>query len=291
MKLLVTGGTGLIGRALVKRMLADGHEVTVLTRQSLSSDGRVRYVQRLTDIPEGLDVVINLAGAGLADRRWNAAYKREILNSRIALTRDLVDQLQVKGLPKVFLSGSAIGFYGADDSVSFTEGDNSGAGFSAQLCANWEAQAKRAASETTRVVTLRTGVVLDATGGAFPQMTQSFKFGVSSWMGQGRHWLSWIHIDDMVEAIRHCIHNDDIHGAVNMTAPGAVTHRDFAEAVAGKKRTFLKMGIPAQVMRLLLGEMAEELLLTGQRVLPSVLKDHEFSFRYPHIGPAVESLI
>ena len=291
MKLLVTGGTGLIGRALVKRMLTDGHEVTVLTRQPLQSNEQVRYVKRLIDIPEGLDGVVNLAGAGLADKRWNSAYKREILDSRIALTHDLVDQLMIKGMPKVFLSGSAIGFYGADDSVSFSEVDGCGAGFSAQLCRDWEAAAGRVESEATRLVILRTGVVLDAKGGAFPQMTQSFKFGVSSWMGLGRHWLSWIHIEDMVEAIRYCLHHDEIQGPVNMTAPEPVTHRDFAEAVSQKKQTLLKMGIPAPVMRLLLGEMAEELLLTGQRVLPSVLTQHGFRFRFPHMASAVESLI
>ena len=186
MKVFVTGGTGLIGRALVKGMLSDGYEVTVLTRQSLGSYGRLQYVQSLSDIPEGMDAVVNLAGAGLADKRWSDGYKREILDSRITLTRDLVDQLSIKGMPKVFLSGSAIGFYGADESASFSESDSAGEGFSADLCADWEAEARRAESEVTRLVLLRTGVVLDAEGGAFPQMTQSFKFGVSS--------LSLIHI-------------------------------------------------------------------------------------------------
>ena len=198
MKVFVTGGTGLIGRALVKGMLSDGYEVTVLTRQSLESYGRLQYVQSLSDIPEGLDAVVNLAGAGLADKRWSDRYKREILDSRVTLTRDLVDQLSIKGMPRVFVSGSAIGFYGAHDNASFTESDSAGKGFSANLCADWEAEARRAESEVTRLVLLRTGVVLDTAGGAFPQMTQSFKFGVSSWMGQGSHWLSWIHIEDMV---------------------------------------------------------------------------------------------
>ena len=291
MKVFVTGGTGLIGRALVKGMLSDGYEVTVLTRQSLESYGRLQYVQSLSDIPEGLDAVVNLAGAGLADKRWSDGYKREILDSRITLTRDLVDQLSSKGMPKVFVSGSAIGFYGAHEHASFTESDSAGEGFSANLCADWEAEARRAESEVTRLVLLRTGVVLDTTGGAFPQMTQSFKFGVSSWMGQGSHWLSWIHIEDMVAAIRFCLENDHVHGPVNMTAPEPATHRAFADAVSQRKPILLKLGMPAPMMRLMLGEMADELLLTGQKVLPTVLMEQGFQYNYPDIASAVEKLV
>ena len=291
MKVFVTGGTGLIGRALVKGMLSDGYEVTVLTRQSRESYGRLQYVQSFSEIPEGLDAVVNLAGAGLADKRWSDRYKREILDSRITLTRNLVDQLRIKGMPKVFLSGSAIGFYGADESASFMESDSAGEGFSANLCADWEAEARRAESEVTRLVLLRTGVVLDSKGGAFPQMTQSFKFGVGSWMGQGSHWLSWIHIEDMVSAIRFCLEHNDVRGPVNMTAPEPATHRAFADAVSQQKPILLRLGMPAPVMRLVLGEMADELLLTGQKVLPAALLEHGFQHKYPDITSAVEVLI
>ena len=291
MKVFVTGGTGLIGRALVKGMLSDGYEVTVLTRQSLESYGRLQYVQSLSDIPEGLDAVVNLAGAGLADKRWSDRYKREILDSRVTLTRNLVDQLSIKGMPRVFVSGSAIGFYGAHDHASFAESDSAGKGFSANLCADWEAEARRAESEFTRLVLLRTGVVLDTKGGAFPQMTQSFKFGVSSWMGQGSHWLSWIHIEDMVAAIRFCLDNAHVRGPVNMTAPEPATHRAFADAVSQQKLTLLKLGMPAPMMRLMLGEMADELLLTGQKVLPTVLMEQGFQYNYPDIASAVEKLV
>ena len=291
MKVFVTGGTGLIGRALVKGMLVDGYEVTVLTRQSRESYGRLQYIRSLSEIPEGLDAVVNLAGAGLADKRWSDSYKREILDSRIALTRDLVDQLSIKGMPKVFVSGSAIGFYGAHENVSFTESDSAGEGFSADLCVDWEAEARRAESEVTRLVLLRTGVVLDTAGGAFPQMTQSFKFGVSSWMGQGSHWLSWIHIDDMVAAIRFCLENDQVRGPVNMTAPEPATHRAFADAVSQRKSVLLNLGMPAPVMRLMLGEMADALLLTGQKVVPEVLAQQGFQYRYPDINSAVDALV
>ena len=262
MHILVTGGTGLIGRALVKSLLSDGHVITVLTRQTLRSEERIQYIQQPEEIPEDLDAVVNLAGAGLADRRWSEQYKREILSSRIAFTRNLMEHLARTSMPKVFVSGSAIGFYGASVNASFTETDSKGSGFSAELCASWEAEALKAESEHTRVVLLRTGVVLEANAGAYPQMTQSFKFGVSSWMGRGLHWLSWIHIEDMVSAIRHCLDHEQLRGPVNMTAPEPVTHRAFAAAVEACSSTWLKLGLPAPVMRVMLGEMADELLLT-----------------------------
>ena len=290
MHILVTGGTGLIGRALVKSLLLDGHVITVFTRQRLRSEERIRYVQQLKEIPQDLDAVVNLAGAGLADRRWSERYKREILSSRVAFTRDLIEYLTQIGMPKVFVSGSAIGFYGESNSASFSETDSKGSGFSAELCANWEAEAQKAASEHTRVVLLRTGVVLEANGGAYPQMTQSFKLGVSSWMGRGRHWLSWIHIDDMVSAIRFCLDHEQLRGPVNMTAPEPVTHRTFAAAVEACSSTWLKLGVPAPVMRVMLGEMADELLLTGQRVLPNTLTAHDFGFKHPTIASAVSAL-
>ena len=291
MKVLVTGVTALIGRALVKDMIADGYQVTVLTRQSLQSQESLRFIQNLYEVPSDLDAVVNLAGAGLADKRWSTKYKQQILDSRIALTRGLIDQLLITGMPKVFVSGSAIGFYGADDHASFVEADTAGTGFSAQLCVDWESEARRAESEGTRLVLLRTGVVLDSQGGAFPQMTQSFRLGVSSWMGQGCHWLSWIHIDDMVSAIRFCLEDERIRGPVNMTAPEPATHRALADAVARRKLTLLKLGMPAPVMRLVLGEMADELLLTGQRVLPKALTSSGFTYRYPDIDSAVGALI
>ena len=290
MHILVTGGTGLIGRALVKSLLSDGHVITVLTRQTLRSEERIQYIQQPEEIPEDLDAVVNLAGAGLADRRWSEQYKREILSSRVAFTRNLIEHLTRRGMPEVFVSGSAIGFYGASDNTSFTETDSKGSGFSAELCASWEAEALKAESEHTRVVLLRTGVVLEANAGAYPQMTQSFKFGVSSWMGRGLHWLSWIHIEDMVSAIRHCLDHEQLRGPVNMTAPEPVTHRAFAAAVEACSSTWLKLGLPAPVMRVMLGEMADELLLTGQRVLPNTLTTHDFRFKHPTIASAVSAL-
>ena len=231
MKVFVTGGTGLIGRALVKRLVVDGHEITVLTRQSLDSTEAVTYINTTNDLNARQDIVINLAGAGLADRRWSSAYKREIRASRIDLTRALVLRLQNIGMPALFISGSAIGIYGESKVREFSEKDGVGSGFSADLCRDWEASAGENSEDGTRYVFLRTGVVLDESRGAYPQMTQSFRFGLVSWMGEGDHWLSWIHLTDMVGAIIHCIDTQAVSGPVNMTAPNPVTHRTFADEV------------------------------------------------------------
>ena len=290
MKVFVTGGTGLIGRALVKRLLADGHDVTVLTRQTLDSSEAVTYINSIDDLDTRQDIVVNLAGAGLADRRWSRAYKKEIRASRIDLTQALVSRLRDIGMPDVFISGSAIGFYGESKEREFSETDAVGSGFSAALCGDWEASVGDIGSEGTRCVLLRTGVVLDRDLGAYPQMTQSFRFGLASWMGQGDHWLSWIHLADMVGAIMHCIQNEAVSGPVNMTAPNPVTHRSFADEVRSVTTTLVGMGIPAWVMRVMVGEMADELLLTGQRVMQTKLLSTGYEFRFDELRDAVADL-
>ena len=290
MKVFVTGGTGLIGRALVKRLLVDGHDITVLTRQTLDSSEAVTYINSIDDLHTRQDIVVNLAGAGLADRRWSPAYKKEIRASRIDLTRALVSRLRDLGMPDVFISGSAIGFYGESKEREFSETDAVGSGFSAELCRDWEASVSDIESEGTRCVLLRTGVVLDRGLGAYPQMTQSFRFGLVSWMGQGDHWLSWIHRADMVGAILHCIQNETVSGPVNMTAPNPVTHRSFADEVRRATTTLMGMGMPGWVMRLMVGEMADELLLTGQRVIPTKLLSTGYEFRFDELREAVADL-
>ena len=290
MKVFVTGGTGLIGRALVKRLLADGHDITVLTRQSLDRSETLTYINSIDHLITRQDIVINLAGAGLADRRWSPAYKKEIRASRIDLTQALVAHLRNIGIPDVFLSGSAIGIYGESKEHDFSETDQVGSGFSAELCRDWEASAGDIGSEGARCVLLRTGVVLDKALGAYPQITQSFRFGLASWMGHGDHWLSWIHLADMVDAIVHCIQNEAISGPVNMTAPNPVTHRSFAGEVRNATTTVMGIGMPGWVMRIMVGEMAHELLLTGQRVIPNKLLSTGYEFRFGELRDAIADL-
>ena len=290
MKVFVTGGTGLIGRALVKRLLADAHHITILTRQSLDSSEAVTYINSIDDLHTRQDIVINLAGAGLADRRWSPAYKKEIRESRIDLTQALVSRLRDIGMPNLLISGSAIVIYGESKERQFSETDEVGSGFSAEICRDWEASVSDIGSEGTRCVLLRTGVVLDKALGAYPQMTQSFRFGLASWMGQGDHWLSWIHLADMVGAIRHCIQNEAVSGPVNMTAPNPVTHRTFSDEVRSVTTTVMGMGMPEWVMRLMVGEMADELLLTGQRVMPTKLLSAGYEFRFGELKAAIAEL-
>ena len=290
MKVFVTGGTGLIGRALVKRLVEHGHDLTVLTRQSLKSAGAITYINAIDDLDRRQDIVINLAGAGLADRRWSSTYKTEIRSSRIDLTKALVTRLRSTGLPDLFISGSAIGIYGQSTEHTFSENDPVGTGFSAELCRDWEASVGEVDDQDTRCVLLRTGVVLDDALGAYPQMTQSFRFGLASWMGQGDHWLSWIHLTDMVGAIIHCIDHPEVSGPVNMTAPHPVTHRAFADEVRNVTTTIMGTGMPGWLMRLMLGEMADELLLTGQRVVPSKLLSAGYQFQFGALSDAVADL-
>ena len=292
MHILMTGGTGLIGTATCAVLYAAGHKLTILTRRGRPATNDVTYVTALEDCAEPVDAVINLAGAGLADRRWSEAYKRQIVSSRVDLTRDLVAWLgELEHTPKRLISASAIGYYGAADERTFAEDGLPGAGFSAALCQSWENEAGRATESGTRVSLLRFGVVLAREGGALGKMTQSFRLGVESWLGSGEQWLSWIHLEDAVRVIQHaldCGHPADVYNAV---APEPARHREFAHEVGRRSNTWLKLGVPAFAARVMAGEMAEELLLSGQRVLPAQLLEDGFQFHYPNLKETLADLM
>lgn len=290
MPILLTGGTGFIGEALVPALRERGAELVMLTRQALRDRPGVRYIRDLGELgPETrLDAVINLAGASLAARRWTPAYKRALRASRIETTRELVGLLErLETPPPVLLSGSAVGYYGHQEDTLLDEDATPVAGFAQALCADWEAAAQRASALGVRICCLRLGVVLAAGGGAFSQMARSFRFGVGSWIGDGNQWLSWIHRDDAVAAMLFLLDHPVLSGPFNLTAPEPVTGRDFAEALSRHYRTFFNMPLPAPVARLLLGEMADELLINGQRVLSSRLLAAGFEFRYRDLDQAL----
>ena len=292
MHVLITGGTGFIGRALVPELLSQGDTVTILSRSPCESGPSQRYITDLTQIKDPVDAVINLAGASLADKRWSDAYKAEIVASRVALTQGLVDWMSGLNVPpRVLLSASAIGYYGHSDEAQFTETSPAGAGFSAALCQQWESAAVRAESLGTRVVALRLGVVFDRDGGALKPMMQSFKMGVGSWMGSGGQWLSWVHRWDVIRAIQYLIANSASTGAYNVTAPAPVRHKAFATILANRKPTLFNMGVPGFAMRLLLGEMANELLLSGQKVLPERLAAEGFTFNFASLDSALIDIL
>lgn len=291
MNILVTGGTGFIAEALIPALQQRGHDVIVLTRRSAPKQlPGVEYVQALSSSSSTIDAVINLAGASLAGKRWNAAYKQEMIASRVELTRALGEYFRSTAKPpSVWLNASAIGFYGPQKDEELIESAPVGEGFAASLCKDWELAATEAAGDA-RLCLMRLGVVLDAGGGAYPQMAQPFRMGVANWIGDGQQWLSWIHRDDVVAAFCFALDNADLSGPINVTAPQAVTSRQFCLAMRKVHRTLLAIPMPGFVMRAMVGEMADELLITGQRVVPGSLVNSGFEFYYPGLDSALEHI-
>lgn len=292
MHILVTGGTGFIGRALVPELLRAGHRVTVLTR-SLPEPPPATFamVTDLADLDGDVDGVINLAGASLADHRWTSRYKQEIVDSRLATTRKLGAFFKALARPpKLWVNASAIGYYGNRADEALDERSQPGTGFAAELCRAWEAAAREAAGPDTRVCVARFGVVLDREGGAYPEMARPFRFGVANWIGNGHQWLSWIHRQDVVRALMLLVERNDLEGVFNVTAPEAVTSRGFCEAMQQVHRTFLRVPMPAFAMRVLVGEMADELLIGGQHVVPAALLEANFCFDFPTLSSALQDI-
>jgi len=293
MHILLTGGTGFIGTALTEALLANGAAVTILSRMSRSDKTRCRFIRSLDEIAatEQIDAVINLAGVSLAARRWTIAYKGEIVASRMDTTRQVLDLFaRLNRPPAVLLSASAIGYYGHHGDECLTESSPVYPGFAQVLCSDWEALALQPQTLGVRVCLLRLGVVLDRDGGALVEMAKSFRFGVASWLGSGRQWLSWVHRRDVIRAIQFLLARDDLQGPFNITSPEPVTGRDLATALQAHHRTLIRAGVPGPVMRLLVGEMAEELLLHGQRVVPQRLLAAGFDFAYPDLGSSLTAI-
>ena len=295
MRIAITGSSGLIGTALSRRLNDDGHEVIPVTRSAPKADeiGWSIEEKRIEDGAfDGLDAVIHLAGAGIADKRWTDEYKAEILTSRTVGTALVAQAInEAKQPPSVLLSGSAIGYYGSSPTATFTETDPSGDGFLAETCVAWESSAAPAQDGGTRVAFLRTGIVLSADGGALAKQLPLFKFGLGGKMGSGEQWQSWISIDDEVGAIVHLL-DSDVSGPVNLTAPNPVTNAQFTETLGDvlHRPTFLP--IPKFGPKLLLGgELADNLLFTGQKVLPTVLEADGYEFRHTDLRAALDDLV
>jgi len=289
-RIFITGGTGFIGQVLVNRWLADGHQITVLSRRpewvQRRWKGQVTAVSGFQQLTGTYDVLMNLAGEGIADGRWSKARKAELYDSRVTLTQDLVRWATLSGQRfKVVLSGSAIGYYGGFDGAHSPELDESaphGNDFAARLCTDWELAATPLQEISERLIFLRTGVVLDKRGGMLQKLRLPFSLGLGGVIGDGRQVLSWIALEDYCRAVDFLIHSE-IRGAVNMTAPSAVTNRNFtyALACAMKRPAFFPM--PAFVARAAFGEMSQ-LLLQGQDVKPVLLVEDGFSFMHPELS-------
>lgn len=295
MKIVVSGASGLIGTPLVARLRASGHEVVRLVRRSpAAGEAFWNPAAGVLDpaVLEGADAVIHLSGAGIGDKRWTDAYKREVLESRTkstALIASTIAKLQNK--PRVFLSGSAIGIYGARNDEPLTETSSHGTDFLADVCTQWEAAAAPARDAGVRTVLLRTGIVLSPSGGALKKLLMVFKIGLGGRFGNGKQWQSWISLDDEIGAIEFLL-NANVSGPVNLTAPQPVTNAEFTTVLARVLKRPALVPIPSFGPKLLLGsELANALLFTGQRVLPDVLTTNGYSFAHASLEDALRSLL
>ena len=293
MKILITGASGFIGRELVKTLSLKGHELFLLAHQSVLSGDfiRIRSLKELPEVTQALDAVINLAGAPIMGRLWTKARKKVLWESRVDLTETLVETLaQLKSPPKILLSGSAIGIYGDQGDTSLDESAAIQGNFGHALCVAWEKAAQKAESFGARVVLLRTGLVIGAGGGFLKPMEWPFRLGLGGPIGQGRHWMSWIHRDDHIRLICHLLTNPDARGPYNLTAPHPVTNTEFTDTLARVVRRPAFFRIPAKLLEWTLGEMAG-LLLESTRVVPEKALKGGFSFQYPELEAALREAL
>lgn len=289
MKILITGGTGFIGRPLCHQLDSKGYELWVLTRNKDHAikclpEG-VNLINSLTDIDpsQHFNAVINLAGEPIA-KRWTSAYKQQLFESRVNLTHDLINMLkQSEKKPDVLISGSAVGYYGSQADNSLTESSSFQLGFCHDLCQAWEDAANKANGLGIRVCCLRTGVVIGKNGGILQEMRLPFLLGLGGPVGSGQQWMSWIHLDDMIRVIIFCLENPSINGAINATAPNPVTNKEFANAYAQALHRPAILTTPGLILKLLFGQMADEILLSGQKVIPLKLIECGFVFNYPEL--------
>ncbi|TXS91273.1 TIGR01777 family protein [Parahaliea maris] len=292
MRILITGGTGFIGRALVPALMERGDSVVILSRQpdEVTVQPGVTAVNALEDVTGDVEAVVNLTGAPIVDRRWSAKRKALLRSSRIETTEELVRWMSGRTVPpSVLVSGSAVGYYGSQQDGELDEESAQAPCFPAQLCSDWEQAALAAESASTRVCLIRTGIVLGA-GGALAKMLPAFRMGLGGPIGDGRQWMSWIHINDEVGAILHLLDSPGLRGAFNLTAPEPVTNEEFTRTLAGVLRRPAVFRVPARVMKVMLGE-ASELLVEGQRVVPVRLQASGYAFVFPSLAPALRAVI
>ena len=297
-KLLITGGSGFIGSQLIPVLLSKGNEVTILTRNPVKTrqifNQPVTVIKQLDELEnaENFDVVINLVGQGIADKRWTNQVKQELRDSRLKTTQALVTYLtRMDHKPALMISGSAIGYYGDHCDELLDEQAEPGNGFASQLCIDWEQEASHAESLGIRTCYLRTGVVLGRNGGALAKMLPGFKLGLGGPMGKGTQWMSWIHINDLIGIILYAIEHNSVQGPINATAPNPVTNKSFAKTLAHTLNRPAFLTMPKFLLNLMLGEMSEELLLSGQRVVPKKILDLGYAYQFPELEDALKNVI
>ncbi|MGR9099719.1 MAG: TIGR01777 family oxidoreductase [Gammaproteobacteria bacterium] len=293
MKILITGGTGFIGRALCKTLVRNGHDLTVLSRRpekvaELCGES-VKSIGSLDSLTSGdrFDAIINLAGEGIADARWTARRKQILRDSRIGITSRLVSYIETaEQKPGVLISGSAVGYYGDSGDAERFESSGFRDDFGHRLCAEWEETARKAETFGVRVCIVRTGLVIGENGGFLKRMLPVFKSGLGGRIGDGRQWMSWIHRRDYIRIIELLLATPELHGIFNATAPNPVTNAEFSATLARVLHRPAIFPVPAFVLRTLLGEMSE-LLLGGQKVLPERLQKEKFEFEFADVEQAL----
>ena len=301
MKILVTGATGLVGTALVRRLASEGHTVCRLVRPQTKTGGGEAGAFDVAWNPEngelagagvGPDAVVNLAGASIAGGRWTAARKELLRSSRVDTTRALVNALaKMNARPRVLISASAIGYYGNRGDELLTEESAAGTDFLARIAKEWETEALTAEALGIRVVLARFGIILAKEGGALKQMMIPFRFGVGGKIGNGKQWMSWVALEDVVSILRLAIESNAVLGAVNVVAPEPVTNAEFTKELAKAMHRPALFPAPALALRLAMGEMADALLLSSQRVIPEKLKRLNHKFKYAELAPALGNAI
>lgn len=295
MRILISGASGLIGSALSSRLSADGHTVLRLVRREAKS-GEFTWDPAAGKLDpaafDGCDAVVNLSGAGIGDKRWTDEYKSELVSSRIQPTELLASTMAaLDRMPSVFLSGSAVGWYGDRGDERLDELSVPGDDFLSDLCQQWESATLLAEKAGVRTVHLRTGVVLSSTGGALKKQLPLFKLGLGGRFGRGHQWQSWISLDDEVGAIAHLL-SAEICGPVNLTAPEPVTNTEFTSTLAKVLHRPAVLPVPMFAPKMLLGgELVESLLLSSQRVLPTALQRSAYEFRHPTLEAALRATL
>lgn len=297
MKVLVTGGTGFIGSALVKSLIQQGHEVAVLSRNPHSIEKRcgpeVKGLSSLNFIQpdDTYQIIINLAGAPIFDALWSDVRKKVIRDSRIGLTEQLIECIaRTTVKPELLISGSAIGYYGDQGDTVLAETSPPRKDFSQQLCADWEAAAKKAEKFGVRVCLIRTGLVLAGGGGLLQRMLLPFRLGLGGRLGNGKQWMSWIHRQDWIAIAQAMMADSSMQGAYNATAPNPVTNSEFTRTLAQCLKRPALFPVPAWLLKTLLGEMSQ-LLLGSQRVIPERLLAGEFRFQYSDLASAINQAL
>ena len=295
MHILVTGATGLVGSKLLPLLKADGHEVSTLTRRASRSPSERTWNPDSGSLPaatlDGIDAIIHLAGENIGDSRWTVAKKKRIRDSRVIGTRMLAEAAAKSGRVKAFVSASAIGFYGDRGTEQLTESSSPGTGFLPEVCRDWEGAAEPARAAGIRVVNLRLGVVMDHAGGALSKMLLPFKMCVGGIIGNGQQYWSWLTADEAARMFQYAVNNESLSGPVNAVSPAPATNYEFTKALGRVLHRPTIFPLPAFMAKLVLGEMAQDLILASTRVIPAKLQAAGYQFVHPEIDSALAAAL